>query len=126
MKKIILTQDAPSPIGPYSQAVQFMDLLFISGQIALDKEGRFHNQDISTETRMVMANLGQILAAAGASYSSVLKCTIFLKNMNDFAIVNSIYGEFFSQNFPARETVEVSGLPKDANVEISCIAMINK
>ncbi len=123
MKTIIRTADAPAPIGPYSQAVKTGNLLFVSGQIALDpKSGELVGTDISAETRQVMKNIGAILKEAGLDYTSIVKTSIFLKDMNDFAKVNEIYGEYFRQEPPARETVQVSRLPKDVNVEISVIA----
>ena len=125
-KEIILTHDAPQPIGPYSQAVRSGNFLFLSGQIALDPAtGNMVNSDITAETRQVMANLEKVLEAGGMDFSNVVKCTIFLKNMSDFPVVNQIYGTFFTAEPPARETVEVSRLPKDGNVEISCIACKN-
>lgn len=121
-KNIILTSEAPAPIGPYSQAVLVGGTLYISGQIAL-KNGEMQNNSIETEAEQVMLNLAAILAAADMSFANVAKCTIFLKDMNDFQTVNAIYGRYFPTEPPARETVEVSRLPKDARVEISCIAI---
>jgi 2-iminobutanoate/2-iminopropanoate deaminase len=122
-KKIIRTENAPAPIGPYSQAVQFGNLLFISGQIALDpKTGNLVQGDIKTETEQVMKNLQAILAEAGKDFSDVIKTTIFLMDMGQFASVNEVYGHYFTDAAPARETVQVSGLPKGVNVEISMIA----
>jgi 2-iminobutanoate/2-iminopropanoate deaminase len=125
MKNIIQNSQAPAPIGPYSQAVAINGMLFVSGQVALDGSGNLHTADIETETHQVMKNLGLILTSAGMTYHHVVKTTIFLKNMNDFQTVNQIYGSYFTDNFPARETVEVSRLPKDVNVEISVIAVKN-
>ncbi|TAH39089.1 MAG: RidA family protein [Bacteroidetes bacterium] len=123
MKTIINTSGAPAPIGPYSQAVKAGNLLFVSGQIPLDpKSGELVNKDIEAETRQVMKNIEAILKEAGMNFNSIVKTSIFLKDMNDFAKVNAVYGENFSQNPPARETVQVSRLPKDVNVEISVIA----
>lgn len=123
MKTIIRTSEAPAPIGPYSQAVKTANLLFISGQIALDPHsGELVGKDIASETKQVMKNIGAILKEAGMDFKSIVKSSIFLKDMNDFAKVNEVYGEFFSENPPARETVQVSRLPKDVNVEISIIA----
>lgn len=123
MKTIINTSGAPEPIGPYSQAVKAGNLLFVSGQIPLDpKSGELVNKDIEAETRQVMKNIEAILKEAGMNFNSIVKTSIFLKDMNDFAKVNAVYGENFSQNPPARETVQVSRLPKDVNVEISVIA----
>lgn len=123
MKTIIHTSKAPAPIGPYSQAVKTGNLLFISGQIALDPQsGELVASDITSETKQVMKNIGAILSEAGMDFNSIVKTSIFLKDMNDFAKVNEIYGEYFKENPPARETVQVSRLPKDVNVEISIIA----
>lgn len=123
-KKIVYSADAPEPIGPYSQAVHVGNMLFISGQIAIQKpSGNLITGNIAEETQQVMDNLAAILKAADMDFSNVVKSTIFLGNFNDFATVNGIYGKCFPQNPPARETVEVSRLPKDVNVEISCIAV---
>ncbi len=125
MKTIINTDKAPAPIGPYSQAVRHGNTLYVSGQIALDPEsGNLVNESIESETRQVMKNLSAILHAAGLNFSNVVKCSIFVSDMNNFSKVNGIYGEYFSENPPARETVEVSALPKYVNVEISCIAAV--
>ena len=122
-KKIIRTDNAPAPIGPYSQAVQFGNMLFISGQIALDPaSGELVQDNIATETTLVMKNLQAILTEAGMDFSNVIKTSIFLMDMKQFAQVNEVYGSFFSANPPARETVQVSGLPRGVNVEISMIA----
>jgi len=123
-KKTIFTTAAPSPIGPYSQAVMVGDLLFVSGQISIDPaNGDLVSGDIEHETRQVMLNIGSILKEAGLNYHNIIKSSIFLKNMGDFAKVNEVYGHFFTGHYPARETVEVSRLPKDVNVEISVIAV---
>ena len=123
-KQIIFSDKAPAPIGPYSQAIQAGNMLFISGQIAIERSsGNIISADIESETRQVMVNLEKILKAAGFDFSNVVKSSIFLKDMNNFPKVNAIYGEYFKTNPPARETVEVSRLPKDVNVEISCIAV---
>ena len=122
-KKIIGTDAAPAPIGPYNQAVQFGNMLFISGQIALDpKTGELVQGDIKAETTKVMENLQAILKAAGMDFSNVLKSTIFLMDLGQFAQVNEVYGAYFDEDAPARETVQVSGLPKGVKVEISMIA----
>jgi len=122
-KKIICTDKAPAPIGPYNQAVMAGNMLFISGQIALDAAtGQLVQTDIKAETIKVMENLQAILSEAGMDFSNVVKTGIFLKSMNDFAQVNEIYGGYFTTDPPARETVEVSALPKGVNVEISMIA----
>jgi len=124
MNKIILTKEAPAPIGPYSQAVLAGSTLYVSGQIALDPEtGELINENITEETHAVMKNLEAVLREAGFNFSDVVKCTIFIKNMGDFGTINEAYGQYFKQNPPARETVEVSMLPKNVNVEISCIAV---
>jgi 2-iminobutanoate/2-iminopropanoate deaminase len=123
-KSVVYSEHAPEPIGPYSQAIQTGNLLFVSGQIALQRStGAMITASIEEETKQVMANIKAVLAAAGLDFGNVVKTSIFLKDMNNFPAVNQIYGTFFTQNPPARETVEVSRLPKDANVEISCIAV---
>jgi 2-iminobutanoate/2-iminopropanoate deaminase len=123
-KEIIYSSNAPEPIGPYSQAVMMGNMLFISGQIALDRAtGGFVDANIKDETAQVMKNIEAILTAAGMNFSNVIKSTIFLRSMGDFPQVNEVYGANFKSQPPARETVEVSRLPKDANVEISCIAV---
>lgn len=122
-KKIVNTNSAPAPIGPYNQAVQFGNLLFVSGQIPLDAAtGNLVQGDIKTETHKVMENLAAILKEAGMDFSNVLKSTIFLMDMGQFAQVNEVYGSYFKDNAPARETVQVAGLPRGVNVEISVIA----
>jgi 2-iminobutanoate/2-iminopropanoate deaminase len=124
MKNIINTQNAPAPIGPYSQAVAVGNLIFISGQIPMDpKSGNLVMDDIKTETKQVMGNIKAILDEAGLDFSHIVKTTIFLTSMQNFAQVNEVYGTYFKDQFPARETVEVSGLPKGVNVEISVIAV---
>jgi 2-iminobutanoate/2-iminopropanoate deaminase len=124
MKKIVKTNQAPAPIGPYNQAVKANGFLFISGQIPADpKTGEILNGTIEEETELVMENLKAILTEAGLSFENVIKSSIFIKNMDDFAKINSVYGSYFTDNFPARETVEVARLPKDVNVEISVIAV---
>ncbi len=122
-KKIIFTEQAPAPIGPYSQAVHIGNTLYCSGQIALDSNGNLLNENIETETVQVMKNIGNLLKAAGFDYSDIVKTTIFLTDMADFAKVNAVYTVYFSKDFPARETVQVSALPKGANVEISVTAV---
>jgi len=123
-KKIILTDQAPAPIGPYSQAVLSGNTLYVSGQIPIDPEtGDLVAGDIQVEAHQVMQNIGAILESAQMGFSNVVKCTIFVKDLNDFGAINETYGSFFSQEDPpARETVEVSQLPKNVNLEISCIA----
>jgi 2-iminobutanoate/2-iminopropanoate deaminase len=122
MKQIIFTEKAPAAIGPYSQAVLSNGTLYVSGQIALALVEAGAN--IEDETRQVMKNMQAILEAANMTFENVVKCTIFVKNMNNFVAINSVYGEFFTTNPPARETVEVARLPKDVNVEISCVAVM--
>ena len=123
MKKIIRTDKAPAPIGPYSQAVLSGNTLYVSGQIALNPvDGQLITINIIRETNQVMENIGAILKEAGFDYSDILKTTIFLKDLQNFETVNEVYGNYFKENFPARETVEVSKLPKDVNVEISVVA----
>ncbi len=124
MKTIVNTSLAPAPIGPYSQAVLAGNTLYVSGQIAIVPEtGKMSQSTITEEARQVMLNIQAILDEAGMKFENVAKTTIFLKNMDNFAMVNEVYGSFFDNNFPARETVEVSRLPKEANVEISVIAV---
>jgi 2-iminobutanoate/2-iminopropanoate deaminase len=124
-RKIITSSHAPEPIGPYSQAIQFGNLLFTSGQIAIDANtSELILGNIAEQTKQVLKNLSAVLAAGGASPDSVLKTTIYLKNMGDFSVVNEIYSQFFAKALPARSTVEVSRLPKDVLVEIDCIAFV--
>jgi 2-iminobutanoate/2-iminopropanoate deaminase len=124
-KTVVYSANAPEPIGPYSQAIRAGNLLFVSGQIAIQKSsGNLINANIEDETKQVLATLEEILKAAGASFKNVVKCSIFLKNMDDFPKVNDVYGKYFADAPPARETVQVSRLPKDVNVEISCIAFL--
>jgi 2-iminobutanoate/2-iminopropanoate deaminase len=123
-KEVIYASAAPEPIGPYSQAIRHGHLLFLSGQVAIDRTtGTTVTSNITDETYQVMKNLQAVLAAADMDFSHVVKTTIFLKDMNNFAKVNEVYGSYFTHQPPARETVEVSRLPKDVNVEISCIAV---
>lgn len=123
MKEIINSFKAPAPIGPYSQAVKSGNTLYVSGQIPIDQEKDILIEgSIEEETEQVMKNLGYILEEAGLSFANVLKCSIFVSSMDNFARINAVYGQYFQENPPARETVEVSGLPKGVNVEISCIA----
>jgi len=124
MKKIIVTKDAPAPIGPYSQAVEANGFLFISGQIPADpSSGEIITSGIRDEARQVMENLKGILIEAGIGFDQIVKSTIFLTDMQTFAQVNEIYGSYFTTAFPARETVQVAALPKNVNVEISVIAI---
>lgn len=123
-KAVIYSPDAPEPIGPYSQAIMVGDTLYVSGQIPIDtSNGKIISGDIGLETDQVMKNIKAILTVAGLNFSNVVKCSIFLNDMNNFPKVNEAYGKYFTSNPPARETVEVSRLPKDVNVEISCIAV---
>ena len=124
-KKSIYTENAPAPIGPYSQAVMANNMLFVSGQIAIEPEsGNLVLDDIETETEQVMKNIAAILLEAHLDFDQVVKASIFLKNMDDFAVVNRVYESYFKKeaHYPARETVQVAKLPKDVNVEISVIA----
>jgi 2-iminobutanoate/2-iminopropanoate deaminase len=120
MKKIIYTENAPAPIGPYSQAVLAGNTLYVSGQIALELAA---SGDLKAEAQKVMENIGSILTEAGMTYENIVKSSIFLKNMDDFGLVNGVYGSYFTTMPPARETVQVARLPKDVNVEISVIAV---
>jgi len=123
MKKTINTPDAPAPIGPYSQAVLSNGNLYLSGQIALDPDtGELITNNIVDETHQVMKNIQAIINAAGLNMGQIIKCSIFITNMDDFAEINEVYGTYFNNDPPARETVEVSRLPKNVNVEISVIA----
>jgi len=126
MKKIIFTDKAPAPIGPYSQAVLAGNTLYTSGQIPLTPAGNLVTGSIEEETKQVMENMKAVLEAAGATFDDVVKATIFISDMNDFAKINAVYGSYLNEEFaPARETVQVVRLPKDVNVEISMIAVIN-
>jgi 2-iminobutanoate/2-iminopropanoate deaminase len=124
MKKIISTSEAPAAIGPYSQAVRSGDLLFCSGQIPLDpKSGQIVSGDIAAQTRRVLDNIAAVLKADGVTFENVVKTTIFLTDLGDFQTVNEIYSSYLKQQPPARSTVQVSALPKGANVEIEVIAV---
>lgn len=123
-KTIIYTPNAPEPIGPYSQGVKVGNTLYVSGQIAFDPATKeLITGDISDETDQVMRNIWAILDAAGMDFSHVVKCSIFVKDLGYFETINTIYGKYFHENSPARETIEVSKLPKNVNVEVSCIAV---
>lgn len=124
MKKIISTQNAPAAIGPYNQAIEHNGILYVSGQIPINPAtGELVTASIEEETHQVLKNIGGILKAAGCTYKDVLKATVFIKDMNQFARMNAVYAEYFKPEFaPARETVEVGNLPKFVNVEISVIA----
>lgn len=126
-RETIQTEKAPKAIGPYAQAVKVDcgKMIFCSGQIPLDpKTGRMIEGDIAAQTRQVMENLREVLAAGGASFANVVRCNIFLADMDDFGTVNEIYGQYFPENPPSRATVQVARLPKDSRVEIDCIAVI--
>lgn len=125
MKNIIKTKNAPAPIGPYNQAILSNGILFTSGQIAIHPEtNQLITNNISAETQQVMINLKAVLKASDMDFENVVKTTIYITNMNDFSKINSIYGSFFdAENAPARETVQVSKLPKNVHVEISAIAI---
>ena len=124
MREVISTQDAPQAIGPYSQAIRAQGLIFTSGQVAIDPATQqVIAGDVSAQTDRVMKNLAAILEASGSSLDKVLRCTVFLKNMGDFAAMNEVYGRYFKQSPPARSTVEVARLPKDVLVEIDVIAL---
>jgi len=123
MKQAVSSPDAPKAIGPYSQAVRAGQLLFVSGQVPLDPAtGQIVSGDIAAQTRRVFDNLGAVLKAGGRSFADVVRTTVFLADMNDFATVNEVYGTYFSEPYPARATVQVARLPKDARVEIDVIA----
>ena len=124
-KKIVATNSAPAAIGPYSQAVIHHGLVYCSGQIALNPDTmEIVGEDAKSQAQQVMKNLAEVLRAAGSDFSKVIKCSIFLDSMDDFGVVNEVYGAFFTENPPARETVAVQTLPKEVLVEISCIASI--
>ena len=124
MKKVIATKKAPAAIGPYSQAILNNNTLYCSGQIAINPEtGTLVIDNITNETTQVMQNIAAVLKAADMDFSNVVKCSIFMKSMDDYAQINRVYGKYFDQNPPAREAVQVSGLPKNVNVEISVIAV---
>ena len=124
-KKIVATNSAPAAIGPYSQAVIHNGLVYCSGQIALNPDTmEIVGEDAKSQAQQVMKNLAEVLRAAGSDFSKVIKCSIFLDSMDDFGVVNKVYGAFFTENPPARETVAVQTLPKNVLVEISCIASI--
>ncbi|MBA2607301.1 MAG: RidA family protein [Acidobacteriota bacterium] len=125
MKETISTENAPSAIGPYSQAVKVGNFVFCSGQIPIDPAtGEFVSEEVTEQTRQVLKNLSAVLEAAGSSLANVVKTTVFLVDMNDFAQMNEVYAEFFSENKPARATVQAARLPRDTRVEIDCIAII--
>ncbi|HEY8326015.1 MAG TPA: RidA family protein [Ktedonobacterales bacterium] len=122
-RTVIATQDAPKAIGPYSQAIALGDLIFCSGQVALDPaSGELHGDDVRAQTRRALENLSGVLRAAGSSLADVVKTTVFLVDMGDYAAVNEVYGEFFSSEPPARSAVAVAALPRGARVEVEAIA----
>ena len=124
MKKVISTKNAPAAIGPYSQAILSNNTLYCSGQIAINPAtGKLVMENITTETKQVMQNISAVLTAAEMDFSNVVKCSIFMKDMNDYAAINEVYAKSFGDNPPAREAVQVSVLPKNVNVEISVIAV---
>jgi 2-iminobutanoate/2-iminopropanoate deaminase len=127
VKQVITTPRAPAAIGPYSQGIKAGNLLFVSGQIPIDPAtgALIEATDIPSQTRRVLQNIQQILSSGGATIENVVRTTVFLKDMNDFAEMNRVYGEFFSEAAPARATVEVARLPKDVGVEIDCIAVVD-
>ena len=122
MKKIISTQNAPAAIGPYSQAVEWNGMIFSSGMIPVDPQTGEIPEDVEQQARQVFTNLSNLLIAAGTSMDKVIKTTVFIKDMNDFAAINQIYQEFFNGDFPARSCVEVARLPKDVKIEMEVIA----
>ena len=124
MKKVISTKNAPEAIGPYSQAILSNNTLYCSGQIAINPTtGNLVMDNITAETNQVMQNISAVLTAADMDFSNVVKCSIFMKDMNDYAAINEVYAKSFGENLPAREAVQVSVLPKNVNVEISVIAV---
>jgi 2-iminobutanoate/2-iminopropanoate deaminase len=127
LKRIIITEEAPLPVGPYSQAIKSGDLVFVSGQIPIDpKTNELVSGSIADKTRQVLENIGAILEAADSSLLKIVKISVFLINLNHFDEINSVFNEIFTSEPPARETVEVSRLPKDVDIEISCIAVADK
>lgn len=124
MKETVTTDKAPGAIGPYSQAIKAGNLVFCSGQIPIDPvTGEFVSDVVAEQTEQVLKNLGEVLKAAGTSLDNVVKTTVFLADMNDFAQMNEVYGRYFNENKPARATVQAARLPRDARVEIDCIAL---
>ena len=124
-RTIIKTDNAPSAIGPYSQAVRAGEFVFVSGQIPIDPAtGEFVSDDVTEQTEQVLKNLSAVLEAANSSLNAVVKTTVFVADMNDFAAMNAVYAKYFTENFPARATVQAARLPKDARVEIECVALV--
>ncbi|MEZ5422523.1 MAG: RidA family protein [Pyrinomonadaceae bacterium] len=125
MIEVVATEKAPGAIGPYSQAIKANGMVFCSGQIPIDPAtGNFVSDDVIEQTEQVFKNLGEVLAAAGASFETVVKTSVFLADMNDFAAMNEVYSRYFDTNKPARATVQAARLPRDARVEIDCIAIV--
>jgi 2-iminobutanoate/2-iminopropanoate deaminase len=124
MKKAYVTENAPKPVGPYSQVIQAGGFLFLAGQIPLTPEGKMNEGDLAAQTRQVMSNLNEVLHKAGVSFEHVVKTTIFLADLADFEAVNEIYAEYFKQPYPARSTVQAARLPKGARLEIDAIAVL--
>jgi 2-iminobutanoate/2-iminopropanoate deaminase len=125
VKKIVKTEKAPAPVGPYNQAIISGNFVFTAGQIPIDPEtGNLEANDIKIQTKRVIENLRAVLQASGSDLSEVVKTTVFLKDMNDFALMNEVYAQYFSDNSPARSAVEVARLPKDVLVEMECIAIL--
>ena len=125
MKETVSTENAPGAIGPYSQAVKTGNMVFCSGQIPINPAtGEFVSENVAEQSRQVLINLSAVLEAAGTSLNNVVKTTVFLADMNDFAAMNEVYARFFSENKPARATVQAARLPRDARVEIECIALV--
>jgi 2-iminobutanoate/2-iminopropanoate deaminase len=122
LKQVVNSEQAPKAVGPYSQAIKFGNLVFISGQLGLTANGQFAGEDVASQARQAMDNLQAILKEAGLNMADVIKATIFLADMNDFAAVNEIYQEYFNPPYPARACVQVARLPKDGKVEIEVIA----
>lgn len=124
MKEIVVTENAPGAIGPYSQAVKTNGMVFCSGQIPIDvTTGEFVSSDVAEQTEQVLKNLSAVLEAAGSDLNRVVKTTVFLADMNDFAQMNEVYARYFNENKPARATVQAARLPRDAKIEIDCIAI---
>jgi 2-iminobutanoate/2-iminopropanoate deaminase len=122
MKKVISTSQAPAAVGPYSQAVRFDNLLFVSGQLGLTLQGDLAGEDVASQTRQSLENIRAILAESGMGFEDAIKTTIFLTDLNDFSLVNGIYQEYFAAPYPARACVQVARLPKDGKVEIEAVA----
>ena len=122
MHEAIASLDAPKAVGPYSQAIRAGNFLFVAGQIALDPAGQMVSGDVAVQARRVLDNIGAILAAGGLTFADVVRTTVFLADMNDFAAMNDVYGQYFKEPYPARATVQVARLPRDARVEIDVIA----